>query len=136
MKLLISAICCLFLIVASACPSLAKKKPEIDADKVILVMVFDNHCESRWCPKIKALLMEVQDKYKDKIGVHGINASLKDKAKEEEKKLGVSGFVAGVVDYVPCVGVFTKKRKLVREISGLKKVEEYNKYIDKALKSG
>ena len=78
---------CLFLASLNPCLA-AKKKIEIDPDKVIVVMIFDDHC-MKWCPKVKAVLMQVSQKYGDKIAIHQIDMSEQHlaEAKVKAKKL-------------------------------------------------
>lgn len=116
--------------------AIAGKKAKLDADKVLVVMFYDNHCANKWCPPVKTTLKAVKEKYGDKIAVHMINMSELDEAKIKSKKLGVYACMGDVLDLIPVVVIFSKKRKLIREISGVKNEKAYCKFIDKALKRG
>ena len=83
------------------------------------------------------MLTKIEEKYGDKVAVHMLGISGDDlaKSKEMEKKLGISGFLPAMLDLVPAVGIFSAKRKLVKELISSKKFDQYTKYIDVALKA-
>lgn len=109
----------------------------IDPDKVLVVMVYDHHCKKS-CDDMRPRIEEIRQTYGDTIAVHSIDVSkdVLDQAKDKAKRLGISGFLPAVIDYVPCVGIFTRKRKLVKELPVARKKEVYVKHIEKALNSG
>lgn len=108
-----------------------------DADKVLILMLFDENCK-KWCPKVRPILAELKTQYGEKIAIHELDvtqAELKNST-ETAKQLGVLPFLKGALDYVPLVGIFTRKRQLVKELSGLKTKETYDKFVEKALGAG
>jgi thiol-disulfide isomerase/thioredoxin len=117
--------------------ALASETSVRDADKVLILMLFDENCK-KWCPKVRPILSELKTQYGDRIAVHELDVtqSVLKTSSETAKELGVYPFLKGALDYVPLVGVFTKKRQLVKELSGLKTKETYNKFVEKALGSG
>ncbi len=122
-------LCCSFPLQALAAEAV------VDGDKPLVLMIFDDKCK-KWCSQVRPILGELKEQYGDKVAFHEIDCSenvLKG-ANESAKKLGVGGFLAGVLDFVPIVGVFTSKRRLVREIVGAKTKQVYIDFIESALK--
>ncbi|MBI1270622.1 hypothetical protein GC174_09330 [bacterium] len=126
---------CLLLALTFMAPAFAKSV-EVDTDKVLVVMVYSNSCK-KFCDEVRPMLAKIEDKYGDKVAVHMLGISGDDlaRSKEMEKKLGISGFLPGMIDHVPAVGIFSPKRKLVKEIISSKKFDQYTRYIDVALKA-
>jgi thiol-disulfide isomerase/thioredoxin len=118
-------------------PCQAGDEPRLDADKVLVLMAYSNSCK-KWCKEVKPRLGKVEEKYGDKVVVHMVNVSKEhfDGSMEKAKQLGIPGFLVEVRDWVPCVAVFTRDRKLIKELTGAKNLETYCKFIDKALKKG
>ena len=131
MRVLIS----LFLALTFMAPAFAKSA-EVDPDKVLVVMVYSSSCK-KFCNEVRPMLAKIEEKYGDKVAVHMLGISGDDlaKSKEMEKRLGISGFLPAVLDLVPAVGIFSAKRKLVKELISSKKFDQYTKYIDVALKA-
>lgn len=129
-----------FLVLAvlwGALPCQAKEAPELDPDKVLVLMAYSNTCK-KWCKEVKPRLQKVEEKYGDRVVVHMVNVSKGhfEGSMSKARQLGIPGFLIEVRDWVPCVAVFTRKRKLIKELTGSKNVETYCKFIDKALKKG
>jgi hypothetical protein len=104
------------------------------ADRALFILVFDKSCHA-WCDQVRPVVAELKQKYSDRVFFAELDASesvLKDTEKTA-KALGVSSFLSGALSYVPMVGVFTVKRKLVKELVGPKKKEVYISAIEKAI---
>jgi len=117
-------------------PAIAADEPVLDGDKPLMVMLFDKHCK-KWCGMIRPVLQEVRDQFGDKIAYYELDVT-EDKLKETvvfAKKLRVDGFVTRSLDFVPMVGVFTPKRKVVLDAPGVKEKKAYVEAIDRALKA-
>lgn len=108
-----------------------------DADKVLILMLFDENCK-KWCPKVRPILAELKTQYGEKVAIHELDVtqSVLKTSTDTAKQLGVLPFLKGALDYVPLVGIFTRKRQLVKELSGLKTKETYDKFVEKALGAG
>lgn len=108
----------------------------LDSDKVLLLMVFDSHC-TKWCGQVRPMLHDIKAEFGDKIALYELDFSEKElkTSTEKAKQLGVSGFVKDVIDWIPTVGIFTPKRRLVAEFPGIKKKQVYIDNIQKALKN-
>lgn len=127
----------LLLTIAAVPPVNAGDEQLVDGDKVLVVMLYDGHCK-KWCNEVKPILSTIKEDYGEKIALHELDVSdttLKTTL-DSAKQLGVASFVKGALDWVPTVGVFTPKRKLIRELPGVTKKEVYLKCIEKALKAG
>lgn len=124
-------VCILFLVgnAASAADAV------LDGDKTLVLMIFDDHCKV-YCKEVRPILQTLKEEYGDRVAFHEIDFSEKTKkaAFESAKQLGVQGSIAAMLDFIPIVGVYTAKRKIVKEISGAKTKETYVKYIESALK--
>jgi hypothetical protein len=118
------------------CPGKAGDAVIIDADKPVVVMIFDDKCK-KWCSEVRPILHALKEEYGDKVAFHEIDCSEKvlKAANESARQLGLGHFLGGVIDYVPVVGVFTPKRRLIKEIIGSKSRETYVSYIETALKA-
>jgi len=108
-----------------------------DGDKVLVVMVYDGGCHM-WCDEVRPIISGVTKTYGDKVVLYELDvqktALQGSLAKADD--LGVKSFVEGALSWVPTIGVFTQKRKLVRSVQGVGKKDTYKKCIDKALKTG
>jgi len=102
--------------------------------KVRFIAIYDDKCQ--WsCGVVKPLVEGLKKDYGDKVEFYELNTS-KGKMTDSTKlakDLGVESFFTSSMAYVPCVGVFTKNGKLVKEIPAAKPKEMYVKFIDKAL---
>jgi thiol-disulfide isomerase/thioredoxin len=106
-------------------------------DKVLVVMVYDGGCHL-WCDEVRPIINGVTKSYGGKVELHEIDVQ-KSALKEslgKANELGVKSFVEGALAWVPTVGVFDQKRKLVKSIPGVSKKDTYKRMIEKALKSG
>lgn len=134
------AICISLLVVLGVStlkPSLAAdEKSGTQEKKVRFIAIYDDKCQ--WsCGVVKPLVEGLKKDYGDKVSFYELNTS---KAKMSgstklAKELGVEQFFTGSMAYIPCVGVFSKNGKLVKEIPAAKPKETYVKFIDKALAS-
>lgn len=117
--------------------ALASEATVRDADKVLILMLFDENCK-KWCPKVRPILAELKTQYGEKIAIHELDVTQTElkASTETARQLGVLPFLKGALDYVPLVGIFTRKRQLVKELSGLKTKETYDKFVEKALGAG
>lgn len=105
-----------------------------DNGGALVVLLYDEHCKT-WCEKVRPIMRELKEHYGNKVKVVELNTShsaLKE-SKKEAKELGVSGFLADYCDFVPYVGMFNRKRKLVKELQGPKEKDTYVQAIDKVL---
>lgn len=102
--------------------------------KVRFIAIYDDKCQ--WsCGVVKPLVENLKKEYKEKVEFYELNTS-KDKIADSTKlakELGVESFFTSSMAYIPCVGVFTKNGKLVKEIPAAKPKEMYVKFLDKAL---
>ncbi len=102
--------------------------------KVRFIAIYDDKCQ--WsCGVVKPLVEGLKKDYGEKVDFYELNTSkgkLSDSTKLA-KELGVEPFFTSQMPYIPCVGVFTKNGKLVKEIPAAKPKEMYVKFIDKAL---
>ena len=110
--------------------SLADKRP------LLVVLIFDESCKV-WCQKVRPIMKELKGQYSDKIEVVELDASqttLK-QAESVAKSYGVYGFLRDSADWVPIVGIFSSRKKLLKELVGPKQKDVYVAAIDKALSS-
>lgn len=102
--------------------------------KVRFIAIYDDKCQ--WsCGVVKPLVEGLKKDYGEKVEFYELNTS-KGKMSDSTKlakELGVEPFFTSSMAYIPCVGVFTKTGKLVKEIPAAKPKEMYVKFIDKAL---
>lgn len=102
--------------------------------KVRFIAIYDDKCQ--WsCGVVKPLVEGLKKDYGEKVDFYELNTS-KGKIADSTKlakELGVESFFTSSMAYIPCVGVFTKSGKLVKEIPAAKPKEMYVKFIDKAL---
>ena len=136
LKLLVPCFALLIIFGVNSNSVSAKKKIETDPDKVVVIIFYDDHCSKIWCPEIKKKLQICKEKYGDKIAIHEIDvtSSKRNEAEIQAKKLGVSAMLFDAPDYVPMVGVVSKRRNWSKTIIGAKgTIEKYSKAIDDAL---
>lgn len=115
-------------------PSNAEDTSKENNKKVRFIAIYDDKCQ--WsCGVVKPLVEGLKKDYGDKVEFYELNTS-KGKISDSTKlakELGVESFFTSSMAYIPCVGVFTKSGKLVKEIPAAKPKEMYVKFIDKAL---
>lgn len=102
----------------------------------LVVFVFDKSCKIS-CNSVRPLIRELQSQYTDRVNFVELDVS-KDTIKDSEttaKSLGVSAFLSETEDWYPAVGVFSSKRKLVKQILGAKTKDKYQEAIEKAIAS-
>lgn len=107
--------------------------PEQNAEAVV-VLLYDDHCKT-WCEKVRPILRELKERYGQRVSFAELNtapAALKD-TKKLAKDLGVSSFLADYCDFVPYVGVFNQRKKLIKELQGPKDKDIYVQAIEKVL---
>src|SRR5215813_3866650 len=88
---------------------------------VLVVLIFDESCKV-WCQKVRPIMKELKGQYTDKIEVIELDASqptLK-QAETVAKSYGVYGFLRDSADWVPIVGIFSSRKKLLKELVGPK----------------
>lgn len=109
---------------------------KLDPDKVLVTMYYSETCK-KWCKEVRPVMAAIVDKYGDKVAVRemSVGKSELENTKKLEKDLGIPGFHEGVFDYVPCVAIFSKRRKLIKEVPGAKDLIKYSEFVDKALSS-
>lgn len=81
-------------------------------------------------------MKELKDQYGDKVEIVELDASaptLKD-GEAPAKAYGVYGFLRDSADWVPIVGIFSGRRKLLKELVGPNQKNVYVAAIDKALR--
>ncbi|MBX9692122.1 MAG: hypothetical protein K2Z81_07045 [Cyanobacteria bacterium] len=102
--------------------------------KVLVLMVYDDQCQ-KFCGQVRPILQELKAEYADRVFVQEVNTTqnVLSKSQKLTEELGVGSFLPGVIDSVPCVGVFTRRKRLVKELTGVKKKEVYVRFIEKAL---
>lgn len=113
----------------------AEGAPAAPNDKVLVVMVYDGGCHI-WCDEVRPIINGVTKEYGGKVELHEIDVqkSVLKESLGKADELGVKSFVQGALAWVPTVGVFDQKRKLVKSIPGVSKKDTYKRMIDKALK--
>lgn len=113
---------------------LAEDNSKMQNKKVRFIAIYDDKCQ--WsCGVVKPLVKGLKKDYGEKVDFFELNTS-KGKISDSTKlakELGVESFFTSSMAYIPCVGVFTKSGKLVKEIPAAKPKEMYVKFIDKAL---
>lgn len=117
--------------------SAADGPPAAPSDKVLVIMVYDGGCHI-WCDEVRPIINGVTKAYGDKVELHEIDVqkSVLKESLGKANELGVKSFVEGALAWVPTVGVFDQKRKLVKSIPGVSKKDTYKRMIEKALKQG
>jgi len=90
------------------------------------------------CKKVRINIAPVVTKYENQINY--ISLAVDDKgtataeAQKKAKELGVAWFLMDSAATYPCVGVFTERGRLVRELIGLKEEKDYDKAVQRVLK--
>ncbi len=119
---------------ASTNLAIAEDSAKTADKKVRFIAIYDDKCQ--WsCGVVKPLVEGLKKDYGEKVEFYELNTS-KSKISDSTKlakELGVEPFFTSSMAYIPCVGVFTKTGKLVKEIPAAKPKEMYVKFIDKAL---
>lgn len=112
----------------------AADKEKTEAGKVLVVMMFDEHCVL-WCGKVRPIMKELAGEFGERVVIDEVDASKgKDKeAAEKCKQLGILSYFKDV-EAVPVVLIFDGKRRLVKELNGPKTKEFYKTAIEKAIK--
>lgn len=130
---------CSAVLLMLSCPVVAPAAESEAAtnDTVLVVMVYDGGCHL-WCDEVRPIISGVTKQYGGKVELHEIDVqkSVLKESLSKANELGVKSFVEGALAWVPTVGVFDQKRKLVKSIPGVSKKDTYKRMIDKALKSG
>lgn len=78
-------------------------------------------------------MKELKEQYGNRVEVVELDASLLKEAEAKSKALGVYCFLRDSAEWVPIVGVFSSKKKLLKELVGPKEKQVYAAAIDKAL---
>ncbi len=128
-------ICIAALALMSAFCLQATAKPEESEAKVLMVLFFDENCH-KWCSMVRPVVADLKKTYSDRVDFAEIDvtpAKLQE-AKAEAKRLKIAGVLADVVDVVPEVAIFNKKRKLCKELVGPKPTNVYETELKNVLK--
>jgi hypothetical protein len=102
----------------------------------LVVFVFDKSCKIS-CGIVQPIIRELQTEYSGRVDFVELDVS-KDSIKDSQKtakSLGVSSFLSDTEDWYPAVGMFTSRRKMVKQILGAKSKDVYKTAIEKALAS-
>ncbi len=116
------------------CPSSVCADEDLDADRVLVVFVFDKSCRIS-CDAVRPIFKQLKTDYGEKVKFVELDVS-KDVLGESQKTaktLKVARFLDDTEDWYPAVGVFTGSRKKVKEILGAKPKVQYVQAIEKAL---
>lgn len=108
---------------------------QVDGDRTLVLMLFDDKCKV-YCKEVRPILKTLKDEYGDRVAFHEIDFSdsVKKAGFETAKQLGVLSSVPDMLDFIPVIAVYTRKRRLVKEITGAKDRTTYATYIENALK--
>jgi hypothetical protein len=103
---------------------------------VLVVLIFDEGCKV-WCQKVRPIMKELKEQYGQRVDFLELDASAGTMKETEAKakEAGVVSFLHDSADWVPIVGVFSPKRRLIKELVGPKSKDTYVSVIDKALSS-
>lgn len=107
---------------------------EANDGRVLVVFVFDKSCRIS-CDAVRPIFKQLKVEYGDKVRFVELDVS-KEVLKESRKtaqELRVGRFLDDTEDWYPAVGVFTGRRKKIKEILGAKPKEQYVQAIEKAL---
>lgn len=101
---------------------------------VLVVLIFDEGCKV-WCQKVRPIMKELKDQYGQRVDFLELDASAGtlNESQAKAKEAGVISFLRDSADWVPIVGIFSPKRRLVKELVGPKPKDTYASVIDKAL---
>ncbi len=110
--------------------------PAKAAGKVLVVLVYDQHCKV-WCTHVRPIIRELADEFGDKIHVEEIDnsPSSAEAALKQVKELGILSLYKDV-ESVPVVMIFDVKRKQCKEINGPKEKPIYKAAIEKVIAKG
>ncbi|MDZ4833962.1 MAG: hypothetical protein SGJ27_09320 [Candidatus Melainabacteria bacterium] len=113
----------------------ANEPKATNLDRPTMILVENLDCPV--CKEVRVNIAPVVEKYKSKINYirlavddNGATAEAQKKAKE----LGVDWFLTDSAATYPCVGAFSKKGRLVRELVGLRQATDYDNAVQKMLK--
>ena len=107
---------------------------EASEPTALVVFIFDKSCKVS-CNTVRPIIRELQGEYTNRVQFTELDVS-KDCLKESQKtakSLGVSSFLSDAEDWYPAVGVFSARRKMVKQILGAKTKEMYKAAIEKAI---
>lgn len=109
---------------------------KIDTTKPLVVFVYDKSCKIS-CGVARPILKDIQSDYADKVQFVELDVS-KDtlpESRKTAKSLGVLSFLSDSEDWYPAVGVFSAKRKMVKQLLGARTKAQYVSAIEKAIAS-
>jgi hypothetical protein len=117
-------------------PVEAAEGKKVDAEKPLVIYIYNKGCDHEsWNRTAYSTFEAARKTYGDRVDFHkldiskpALQASLK-----KAKKLGIEAYLVGAVDMTPEIGVFTYKRRLSKEIVGLKPPELLKHAIEKVL---
>jgi len=136
MILIARALLLVFLFVSGVRPSVTAQTSLQDKDKVLVVFIYDPHCQFT-CDKVRPAVREIQSKHSDSVSYVEIDTS--DEHSEQSKALakqnGVLWFYNDNLKFVPVVGFFSPKRKCIKYLTGPKTRDVYEAALVKAMKA-
>lgn len=115
-----------------------EKVAPIAADKKTAepTVAFINSKECPVCAKVRPIIKDLEAEYAGRVRFINLDIS-DDKTKAESKKLARSVLLGQFFnlysDSFPCVGIFDKQNRTIRELCGFNSKEKYEGYIRKAL---
>ena len=110
------------------------QKPAATEATPIVVFVFDRSCKLS-CNTVRPVLKELETEYQDRVQFvqYDVSKETIKEARQSAKSLGVLSFLDDHEEWYPAVGVFSSKRKLVKQILGAKPRDAYREAIEKSL---
>lgn len=104
--------------------------------KPMVVAVYDDDC-SYSCSIVRPMIQELSQSYQGKVDFFELNVNEKKMAASTKRagELGVSSFFSASAPYIPCVGIFSAQKSLIKEIPAAKPKSAYIKYIEQAIKA-
>jgi len=109
---------------------------KVESNKPLVIFVYDRSCKIS-CGVARPIIKDIQTEYEDKVQFVELDVS-KDKladSRKTAKTLGVLSFLNDSEDWYPAVGVFSAKRKMVKQLLGTRTKEQYLSAIEKAIAS-
>jgi thiol-disulfide isomerase/thioredoxin len=104
------------------------------ATRPILVFIHSTECPV--CARVRPIMKRLETTYKGKaqfIFLDVTDDQAKEKARQIAKAAGFRAFFALYEDTYPCVGIFTAKKKCMKELFGYQTEDKYTSTLDKAM---
>lgn len=104
--------------------------------KALVVFVYDKTCRIS-CSVVRPQIMDLQEQYADKVQFVYLDVSqdTREEARKTAQALGISRFLKDCEQWYPAVGIFSSKRKLVKQLLGTRPKKDYVSAIEKAIES-